>query len=381
MTEDRPQPGDRDLTIAFLLPSMNGGGAERVALRLMTSLVEAGYRVELLLMRKKGELLDLLPPKIEVIDLGASKVRQAIGPLVRYFRERPPHAIQIRMWPLTVAGLIARSLARARVRVVVSDHAALSKQYGDQPAAFALLKATTRMFYPRADARLVVADGVADDLAKLSGMKRSSIEVIYNPVPAPPAGVCSTPEIEALWGAPDGRILTVGALIDAKNHALLVRSFARLRRRRPARLMILGQGDLLASIQHHAAEQGVAEDVILPGFTIDPWPYYASANLFVLSSDYEGYPNVLVEAMRSGLSVVSTDCISGPREILGRSEYGSLVPVGDEAALAQAMEEALARPTDPDLVRRRAEEISGAGTTRRYLQLLLGPEGGRGAGG
>jgi glycosyltransferase involved in cell wall biosynthesis len=340
----------------------------------MTSILEAGYRVELLLMRKEGELLDLLPREIEIIDLKAPKVRNAIGPLVRYFRERPPHAIQIRMWPLTVAGLIARRLSRARVRVVVSDHATLSHQYGDKPAAFALLRLTTRLFYPGADARLVVADGAADDLARLSGIDRSTIEVIYNPVPAPPAGTCTTPEIEALWGGREPRILTVGSLIEAKNHALLVRSFARLRKSRPAKLMILGEGGSRAATAALAAAEGVANDVVMPGFALDTWPFYASADLFVLTSNYEGYPNVIVEAMRSGLPIVSTDCVSGPREILQDSEYGTLVPPGDEAALARAMADALDAPRDPDRLRRRAEELSGETTTERYLKLLLGPQ-------
>jgi glycosyltransferase involved in cell wall biosynthesis len=351
---------------------MAGGGAERVALRLMTSMVDAGYPVELLLMRKEGELLNLLPPEVEVIDLKASKVRDAILPLVRYFRERPPHAIQIRMWPLTVAGLIARRLSGARVRVVVSDHATLSRQYGDNRVNFAMLRLTTRLFYPQADARLVVADGAADDLARLSGIDRSTVDVIYNPVPAPPPGTATTPEIEALWGGREPRIITVGSLIEAKNHALLIRSFARVRRTRPAKLMILGEGGLRAATEALAAAEGVASDVVMPGFAVDPWPFYASANLFVLTSNYEGYPNVLVEAMRSGLTVVSTDCASGPREILLGSKYGTLVPVGDEAALARAIADALEKPVDPESVRERAEAISGADTTRRYLQLLLG---------
>jgi glycosyltransferase involved in cell wall biosynthesis len=366
-------PGANTKKIAFLLPSMIGGGAERIALRLMTSMVEAGYRLELLLMRKEGDLLKLLPPEIEVIDLKAAKIRHVIKPLVRYFRERPPHSIQIRMWPLTVAGIIARRLSGAQVRIVVSDHATLSKQYGERRATLALLRLTTRLFYPQADARLTVSKGAADDLARLSGIDRDSIDVIYNPVPAPPPGAATTPHIEALWGDCDARILTVNSLIGVKNHRLLVRSFARLRKHRRAKLMILGQGSGRAEIEALAAAEGISDDVILPGFAIDPWPYYASAKVFVLSSDYEGFSNVLVEAMRSGLSIVSTDCESGPREILGDSQYGTLVPVGDEAALARAMEQALQHPTDPERVRRRAEEISGPDTVRKYLDLLLAP--------
>jgi glycosyltransferase involved in cell wall biosynthesis len=358
--------------LAFLLPNLNGGGAERVALRLITSFIQAGYRVELVLVEKRGELLEVVPEGVEIIDLKAARMRSAILPLMRYFRDRPPHAIQVRLWPLTVVGIIARQLARSRVRIVVSDHIALSKQYGDNPLTLALLKLSTRFFYPKADARVVVAKGSADDLAQLSGISRSSIEVIYNPVTLPPVDPAADPAIEALWGSRKGRILTVGSLKSQKNHELLIRSFAKLRRRRPAKLMILGEGELRASLEELARVEGVAEDVIFPGFTTNPWPYYQSADMFVLSSDYEGYPNVLVEAMRCGLTVVSTDCESGPNEILDGGTFGRLVPVGDEQALADAMELGLTSPLEPDLMKERAEKLSGSATTERYLRLLLG---------
>jgi glycosyltransferase involved in cell wall biosynthesis len=351
---------------------MGGGGTERVAIRLMDAFLRAGHEVDLVLMQREGELLDQVPDGVKLFILGTGRIRGAVRPLIRYFRDRKPHAIQVRMWPLTVAALIARQLSGAKVRIVVSDHAALSKQYGHRPSAFLLLKLTTRLFYPKADARVVVAKGSADDLARLSGIDRESIDVIYNPVTAPPADLVGTGEAETLWGASSGRILSVGNLKQQKNHALLIRSFARLRRRRPAKLMILGEGELRGDLIALAQAEGVAQDVILPGFRSDPWPFYASADLFVLSSDYEGYPNVLVEAMRSGLTVVCTDCESGPREILADGRFGSLVPVGDEAALGDAMERALESPTDPALLRERAEHLSGSATSERYLRLLLG---------
>jgi glycosyltransferase involved in cell wall biosynthesis len=173
---------------------------------------------------------------------------------------------------------------------------------------------------------------------------------------------------------PSNRIITVGSFKEQKNHALLIRSFARAFRDRVARLMILGEGPLRPQLEELARAEGVADQVLMPGFTTDPWPYYASADLFVLSSDYEGYPLVLIEAMRSGLSIVSTDCESGPREILEEGKYGTLVGCGDAEALAAAMEEALRRPTDPAALQARAEAISGQGTSDRYLELMLGPE-------
>ncbi len=358
--------------LALLLPDMGGGGAERVALRLMEDFLEAGHEVDLVLVRADGELLPLVPRDVNLIDLGASRLRWAMWPLRRYFVERDPHAIQISMWPLTVAGIIAHKFARSKSRLIISDHNALSKQYGTWPIASRMLKATTRRFYPLADARVMVSDGAADDLAKLSGLDRATIEVIYNPVSKPPPSISSTPEIEAMWGTVENRILTVGTLKEQKNHHLLIKAFQRLLHRRRAKLMILGEGPLRAQLEALATSAGVRDHVLLPGFTSDPWPYYASADLFVLSSDYEGYPLVLVEALRAGLTIVSTDCPSGPREILDGGKYGALVRVGDEVDLAQAMEQALETPLDKELLRIRAEEISGQSTSDRYLQLMLG---------
>lgn len=359
-------------TIAIVLPTLGAGGTERVALRLMRSFRAAGHRVEFVLMEKKGELLSEVPDDVRIIDLGASRVRHAIGPLMRYFRESRPDAVQVRMWPLTVAAIIARRLARSESRLVVSDHTVLRKQFADRPMTIAAMALTVRFFYPRADARLLVANGAADDFARLSRLPRDCFDVIYNPVDGPPADLASTPEIEALWGDADGRVISVGTLKREKNHALLIRSFARLRKRRAAKLMIVGSGELEQELKELAASLGVADDVLFPGFASDPWPFYASADLFVLSSDYEGYPNVMVEAMRCGLAVVSTDCESGPREILDGGRYGRLVPVGAEQALANAMEEELDRPHAPNVVRKRAEELSGASTSQRYLDLLIG---------
>jgi len=360
---------------------MRGGGAERVATTIISDFARRGYEVDLVLLRAEGELLALLPPSVNLVDLEADRIIKGLLPLIRYFRQRRPHAIQIRMWPLTAMGILARLLAQTKTRVVVSDHAAMSKQYGHQPATLRLLRASVRLLYPLADARILVSSGAADDLAKISGLPRVSFETIYNPIPRAP-DVQTSPEIEALWGDCDGRIITAGSLKLQKNQALLISAIALLRKRRRVRLVILGEGELLGQLKAHADREGVAGDVCFPGFSVDPTPYLASADLFVLSSDYEGFGNVLVEAMRLGVGVVSTNCESGPSEILGEGRFGGLVPCGDAPALAEAMDRALREPMDPARLKQRAEELSGQPSIDRYLELMLGrPLAGTGAAG
>ena len=357
---------------AFLLPNMGGGGAERVALRLIADSLAAGHEVDLVLKQAKGELLPLVPAGVRVVDLGAERIRSVVAPFRAYLRERQPDAVHIMMWPLTIAGIVACRLAGSRARIVTADHTTLGRQYGSSRRSLAALSLTTRYFYPMADEVLCVSQESADDLARISRLDRAKVKVVYNPVAAPPEPIAVPGSIEALWGEGVTRILSVGSLKSVKNQAMLIRAFARLARRRPAKLIIVGEGPMRDELEQVAVAEGVADQVSMPGFTLDPWPYYASADLFVLSSDYEGFPLVLIEAMRCGLNIVSTDCPSGPREILGGGEFGALTAVGQEAALAEAIEVVLDNRLEPDVLIARAEALSGQKQSDRFIELMLG---------
>jgi glycosyltransferase involved in cell wall biosynthesis len=352
---------------AILLPNLGGGGAERVALAIAADLIERGHEVDLLLVEARGQLLPLVPAGARIVDLKAHRLRAALRPLIRYLRQAAPDVLNAHMWPLTVVAIMAHRLARSRARLVIMDHTALSRH---EPAGKArrLLKWTTRLFYPLADERIIVSKAAAADLARLSGITPDRIAVVYSPVRTP-ATLAGGAEAETAWRGPGPRILGVGSLNKVKNHALLLDAFARLQRR-DARLVILGEGELRADLERQAEALGIAARVSLPGFAIDPWPYFASADLFVLSSDYEGFGIVLAEAMYSGLRIVSTDC-GGSREILDDGRFGRLVPCGDAEAMAAAIDETLTHPTGPTRTKARAEAMFES--SRRHLrELLLG---------
>ena len=360
--------------IAFLLPNLTPGGAERVGLTLAQSFIERGHEVDLLVAEKRGALIDQMPPGVWLIDLNAKRIRDVPVRLIRYLRERRPDALQVSLWPLTVAGIIAARLSGVPVRVVVSDHISLSHQFASEKVKLALLKFTTRLFYPRADVRICVSRGSALDLARLSVMPELAITTVYNPVPAP-AG--ETMPSDDPWGGTKARFLAVGTLKDQKNHALLIDAFARLPAKLDAKLMIVGDGPLKASLQRRIDELGLRERIELAGHVADPSRYYASADVFVLSSDYEGFALVLVEALHQGLGIVSTDCPDGPAEILNGGEFGRLVPVGDVGALAEAMLEEFSHRRDPERQRRRAADFSPDRAAEAYLAALLGRRGNR----
>jgi glycosyltransferase involved in cell wall biosynthesis len=258
------------------------------------------------------------------------------------------------------------------VRVVVSDHVTLSRQYCQSPWTMALLKLSTRRFYPLADGRICVSAGSAADLSRIARLEPEQITVVYNPIPGPKKPLVTSPEAELSWSGARARILSVGNLKTQKNHALLIRAIALLDRKYAARLVIMGEGPLRSQLANLAAELGIAESIAMPGFTDDLWPFYASAAVFVLSSDYEGFGNVLVEALHAGLPVVSTDCADGPAEILAQGEFGMLVPCGDAAALASAIERAFENPVDKARLAARAREFDPDAAVERYLDLLLG---------
>jgi hypothetical protein len=183
---------DETRRLTLLLPDMSGGGAERVALALMRDFIARGHPVDLVLVNARGVLLPLVPAEVEIVDLGAATLRRAFLPLVRYLRLRRPHALHAMMWPLTVIAVLARLVSRlvsgAPTRIVLSDHIALSKQYGGSARTMRAIRWSVRLLYPLADARVLVSASAADDLAGVSVLPRRAIEVVHNPLDLP-AGV------------------------------------------------------------------------------------------------------------------------------------------------------------------------------------------------
>src|ERR1044072_7884819 len=155
--------------LSFVLPNFAGGGAERVALSLILEFLKRGHSIDLVLLRREGDLLSLIPPAVRIVDLKATRLRNAVLPLARYLREARPDGVQVSMWPLTVFSVLAHKLARSRARLVLSDHGTLSKQYGESPLTRTVLRYSLRSLYPSASAAVSVSEGMAQDMSKLSG--------------------------------------------------------------------------------------------------------------------------------------------------------------------------------------------------------------------
>jgi glycosyltransferase involved in cell wall biosynthesis len=229
-----------------------------------------------------------------------------------------------------------------------------------------------RRIYRQADGVIAVSRDLAEDVASITGIPVATIHVAHNPVVTPEMFEQARAPLEHPWfreGAPPV-IVGIGRLARVKNFALLIRAYARVRRELSCRLIILGEGRERRTLERLAKVLGVAGDVELAGFVENPFAYLSRARLFASASLAEGSPNALTEALALGIPVVSSDCRSGPREILQGGRYGALVPVGDEAALAVAMLGALKQSHDPEFLKQAALPYTLEGSTREYAAIL-----------
>lgn len=362
-------------TVAIVLPDLRIGGAERVALNLAGYFLDQGHAVTIVLAEQTGAYLAQLDGRATVVGLSAPRIRNAIAPLAEYLRREKPDATIAFMWPLTVATVIARMLTGSKTRLLVTEHTTWSRSELVQSLSSRLVaRATMNLAFRTADAIVCVSEGAADDLAQFAGIDRHRVHSIYNPIvrdPLPAGRLGVSHEPRSWWTGSHKRILAVGNLIPSKGFGTLVRSFAEVRSKLETKLLVLGEGPARAQLESDVRDLKLEGEVFFPGSVHDPTPYYSRADLSVVSSEVEGFGNVLVEALACGTPVVSTDCPSGPREILAGGEFGPLVPVGDAPALARAMMQTLVSPLSPDLLRRRAGVFSVASAGRRYEELLF----------
>jgi glycosyltransferase involved in cell wall biosynthesis len=302
---------------------------------------------DLVAVSARGEFASQIPAGVRLVDLGASRVILGLPALASYLRRERPTAVISFMAHAGIIALLARRFSGSSTRVICTLHTTPAQAARNSSMIRnRFMPALLRAFYPWADELVAVSHGVAEGLSQATGLPLSTIQVIYNPVITAdlPARARQAPDHPWFSAGQPPVILGVGRLSPAKDFPTLIRGFAEVRRRREARLIILGEGPERAGLTALAQALGVADDVALPGFRENALAYMAGAKVFVLSSAWEGLPTVLIEALAAGTPVVSTDCPSGPREILQDGRLGALVPVGDATALANAIIDALDKP-------------------------------------
>lgn len=367
-----------NITIALFVHSLDDHGAARVALNLAQGFLNSlspDIKVELVLTRGGGVFLQQVPPKVEIVNLNASKSPVIFNKFIalwRYFRRRKPTFLIAIGDNINLAGM-AQRLSGSRTIVLAGVHNYLSLYIPNEHRSFKrILPYLLRWSFSQCEQIIAVSQGVAEDLASTTGLPLERIKVIYNPVISLDFLEKAEEPVNHPWlGSKEiPVILGAGRFVKQKDFSTLIRAFALVRQQRLARLIIIGQGAEQFGLEQLVHDLNLDEDVDFPGFVENPYAYMSRARVFVLSSAWEGFGNVIVEAMATGTAVVSTDCPSGPSEILENGKYGQLVPVGDFEALAHAILLTLENPISSPVLKQKAQDFSIELIVEQYLNVM-----------
>lgn len=393
-------------SLALIVRTLEGGGMQRIVLQLAEAFARSGIQVEVVTGHGAGGATGKLLSGMSIRYLPRSNILTSslallqarphdvlrllplltplkpdmfwrLPALIEYLRTARPDAVLAAGTQSNLAAIIARAAAGLPARLVVSEHNTLSivahRGHGLFRRAYPRL---VQRFYLEADAIAAVSRGVAQDLAHTAHLPEELITLVYNPVDAERVVRAGRMPVGHPWLTDRSRplILGVGRLHRQKDFPTLIRAFAIACKKRDLRLAIVGEGSERRMLETLSHQLGVQDYVLLPGFVDNPFAWMSHASLFVLSSAWEGFALVLLEALASGCPVISTDCPNGPREILLDGTYGTLVPIGDPEAMAGAMLATLAAPPDAAYLQARAAEFSVDATVAGYRRLLESAE-------
>lgn len=359
--------------IAIYVASLRGGGAERVMVMLANEFAARGYKVDLVLVQAVGPYRTEVADNVRIVDLGARRTIFALPALVRYLRRARPAVMLSAMYHVNVVALLAVRLSLLEIPLVISVRNTLTTRLETQGMQQPLLLMwMIRWLYPRARALIAVSEGVAADISKVLGKQGSPIHVIYNPVDQREIKEKKDDDTAPQWllDLRPPLLFSAGRFARQKDFPTLIRAFGLLRQQRDARLILLGEGPEQAVMEQLIADLDLSDSLFVAGFQKNPFVWIKHASVFVLASRWEGFGNVLTEAASLGVRIVSTDCPSGPAEILEDGKWGRLVPPGDPQALADAMGAALDDPETPDYTEM-LKRFDKDRIVNQYLDVLL----------
>ena len=367
------------MNILFIVPSLVAGGAERQAIYLMRGLLKRGFVISLLVFDPIGELFDEIPDGIKVY---LSKSHKSGNPfrnplkvlweIIRVIHRENPDIIYSRHWPTKTPTAFAGRLLGKKVVLSEANNLILYMVYNNTGRISSFLK---NIACRLADKIVAVSQGVADCLEQLFNIN-SNIMVIHNGFDLEMIKNKSSEETSHRWfNEEEPIVVAVGRLVNQKGFSFLLEAIELVNRKSPTRLIIIGDGELRAKLEKQAEEIAIKDKVDFIGIRKNPFAYMARCDLFVLSSLFEGFPNVLVEAMALGLPVISTNCPYGPCDIIEDGENGILVPVGDTQAISEAilrvLEDGQLKEKLRVAAKRRANDFSLGNMISRHTDLFL----------
>ncbi|HON83925.1 MAG TPA: glycosyltransferase [Caldisericia bacterium] len=325
--------------IAFVLPTLEIGGAEKMTLNLIQGLLNFGYKIDLILIDAKGPLLKNVPKGCNIIDFKLKHVFFSFLKIIKYLKKNTPTVLISSLTHLNIITILSVLISRVKTKLIIMERANLSSATKNNNLKVKFVSILAHFLYKRADFIIAVSEGVKQDLLKKIQGIENKIRVIYNPVLNKDIFLMSYEPVYHKWFLEKNMpiILSVGRLSKEKNYSILLQAFKLIKDVIKCKLVIIGEGPERENLENLAKSLQINEDLWMPGFDINPYKYMSKSDIFVLTSIYEGLSNVLIEALALGLPLVSTDCESGPREIIKNNINGLLVKVGDYKSLSQAI--------------------------------------------
>lgn len=363
--------------LSFFIPDLTLGGAEQDTVNIVNGLAERGYKIELLVSKRKGHLKARLENNASVVELTPSNTSVfGVGAhppaLVNYFRRKRPVALFSQMAHVSVVCLVASTIPGTNTAIIPTQHNSFGMS-NDSGLKGRIIRGSVPYLYPLADQVIAVSEGVANSMVERAGLKSRDISVLHNPIHVDEVRERSQQHIEHEW-LNDERIdviLFVGRIEEQKNLTAWLQAFKQIHERNPdTRAIIAGKGSRRQQVTESAERLDIDHVVSMPGYVENPYAYMRNASVFLLSSRFEGLPTVLIEALACGCPVVATDCPSGPREILADGRYGTLAPVGDINGLVDGVIQTLADPIPVHVLEERADDFAPESVLDDYEQFL-----------
>lgn len=365
-----------DVDLALFIPSLGIGGAEKNAVILANHLAEQGKTIDLVILRD-GNFSKFVSDKVNIVNMNC-RIWHAPFRIINYFKHTKPQSILVFMFPFTFLVCIFSILVSPSSKIVLTERTTFSQNFFEKKH-FAwiqklICKIMMHICYSLADTVVLVSYQALKELKRFLKFsnKKINFQVVYNPVEEKIVSTKVPQDLIVRWqGHNKTKLLAVGRLVPAKNYPFLISSFVKVLEHIDGSLLILGDGPERENLEILVRTLGLEDRVLMPGFIDDPSPYYKAADVFILASKLEGFPNVLLEALAHGKKIVSTDCASGPREILDDGQYGILIPVNDEDALVSAILTAIQQEQRIEFIKSRAKVFSVENTISQYQRLLF----------
>jgi glycosyltransferase involved in cell wall biosynthesis len=364
-------------SIVFFLPHLGPGGVERSLFLVAESLANTGHQVKILTVGKNSSQVITPPKNVPIIHLNSKRVVISIPRLARYLRREKPDALIAAQSYANVAAAIASKLARFKGQLILTERLAAQAAFDTHGRLRdRVLPRLMRMFYRRADSIVTNSQSAAADLEQLLRTPKGSVKVIVNSMDRERITRLASEPVDHPWFQSDDAdiVITVGRLEPQKDLETMLQAFAAATLNSTTKLVLVGDGSQHAQLEHLAGELGITDRIWFTGFDQNPYKYVAKAKLFVLSSLYEGMPNVLLESQALGIPIVATDAPGGTSEVLEDGRTGVLVEPGDPVKLANAIKEALQTLNDMRQMAMLAEQalnrFDPAESVRQYSELI-----------